>query len=133
MRMIKLFVMLTVLAVMAVLPAAAQVVPFAYGPGFVDSVQWTSGTGTSAASDAFSNNIVSPFGGPFFGGAFGPCSPCGFGFPVGGLAQTGTGGNIGTQSSAMSTYGRSVAFGMVLPNELAFGMPVSGPSGLMYC
>lgn len=138
MRMIKLFVVLAALAVMMITPAAAQFYGPAlaspcggYAPGFVDSISWSQGTGATTNSDSFFSGVASPFGGPFFGG----CGPCGFGGfgPIGGLAQTGLGGNFGAQNSAMGSYTRTTSFGLGQPVGLAFGIPVPGPAGLYYC
>jgi hypothetical protein len=133
--MIKLFVALAALAVMMITPAAAQFFGPAlaspaggYAPGFVDSVTWSQGAGASTNTDSFVNNVVSPFGGPFFSGF-----PCGFGAGIGGLAQTGLGSNFGAQNSAMGTYTRTTSFGLGQPVGLAFGVPVPGPAGLLYC
>jgi hypothetical protein len=142
MRMIKLFVTLAALAVMMITPAAAQFYGPAlaspaggYAPGFVDSVSWTSGVGAATNTDSFFNGIASPLGGSFFDGGFGfPCGiGCGFGGPIGGIAQTGVGSNFGAQNSAMDSYTRTTSFGLGQPNGLAFGIPVPGPAGLMYC
>lgn len=138
MRMIKLFVMLAVLAVISIAPAAAQFFGPAlaspaggYAPGFVDSVSWSQGVGAATNTDSFFSDVVGPFSGPFFGG----CGPFGFGGfgPIGGLAQTGLGSNFGTQNSAMGTYTRTTSFGLGQPVVLAFGVPVPGPGGLMFC
>jgi hypothetical protein len=135
MRMIKLFVVLAALAVMMITPAAAQffgpslATPGGgYAPGYVDSVTWSSGVGAATTSDSFFNGIASPFGGPFFGGF-----PCGFAGPFGGIAQAGVGGNFGAENSAMGTYTRTTSFGLGQPVGLAFGVPVPGPAGLLYC
>jgi hypothetical protein len=135
--MIKLFVVLAALAVMLISPAAAQFFGPAlaspaggYAPGFVDSVTWSQGVGAATNADSFLNGVASPFGGPFFGGF--PCGFGGFG-PVGGIAQTGVGGNFGAQNSAMGSYTRTTSFGLGQPVGLAFGVPVPGPAGLMYC
>jgi hypothetical protein len=138
MRLFKLFVTLAACAVMMIMPAAAQFFGPAlaspaggYAPGFVDCVTWSGGAGAAATSNSFFNDVLSPFGGPFFGG----CGPCGFGFggPIGGFAQNGVGGNIGTENSAMGTYTRTTSFGLGQPQGLAFGIPVPGPAGLCYC
>ncbi len=136
--MIKLFVVLAALAVMMITPAAAQFFGPAlaspaggYAPGFSESTTWSQGVGASTNTDAFVNDVVSPFGGPFFGGAF-PCGFGGFG-PVGGIAQTGVGSNFGAQNSAMGTFTHTESFGLGQPVGLAFGVPVPGPAGLMYC
>jgi hypothetical protein len=132
--MIKLFVALAALAVMMITPAAAQFFGPAlaspaggYAPGFVDSVSWSQGAGAATNTDSFFSGVAGPFGSPFLGGF-----PCGFG-PVGGIAQTGLGGNFGAQNSAMGTYTRTTSFGLGQPVGLAFGIPVPGPAGLMYC
>ncbi len=129
MRMIRLFVALAVLAVVLVMPAGAQFFGPAiasptggYAPGFSESVSWTSGVGAAASTDAVFNSIVSPFGGPFFG--FGP---------FGGAAETGIGSNFGAENSAMGTFTRTTSFGLGQPDGLAFGIPVPGPGGLIYC
>lgn len=142
-RLFKLFVMLAACAVMLTVPASAQFFGPAlatptggYAPGFSESVTWSGGTGAAASSDSFLSNVVSPFGGPFFGSGPGLCGPCGFGGfggPIGGLAQSGIGGNIGTQNSAMGTYSRTTSFGLGQPNGLVFGIPVPGPGGLTFC
>jgi hypothetical protein len=136
--MFKLFVVLAALAVMMITPAAAQFFGPAvaspaggYAPGYVDSVTWSQGVGAATNADSFLNNVVSPFGGSFFGGACG--FPVGFGGGIGGLAQTGLGSNFGAQNSAMGTYTRTTSFGLGQPVGLAFGIPVPGPAGLMYC
>jgi hypothetical protein len=137
--MIKLFVVLAALAVMMVTPAAAQFFGPAlaspaggYAPGYVDSVSWSQGAGASTNTDSFFSGLGGPFGGPFLGGACG--FPCGFGGGFGGgLAQTGLGSNFGAQNSAMGTYTRTTSFGLGQPIGLAFGVPVPGPAGLMYC
>jgi len=137
MGMFRLFVVLAALAVMMITPAAAQFYGPAlaspaggYAPGFSESVTWSQGVGSAANTDTFANNVVSPFGGSFFGGF--PCGFGGFG-PIGGIAQTGVGTNFGAQNSAMGTYTRTTSFGLGQPNGLAFGIPVAGPAGLMYC
>jgi hypothetical protein len=134
--MIKLFVALAALAVMMITPAAAQFYGPAlaspaggYAPGFSESVTWSQGAGAATNADSFVNNVISPFGGSFFDGF--PCGFGGFG-PIGGIAQTGVGGNFGAQNSAMGTYTRTTSFGLGQPNGLAFGIPVPGPAGL-YC
>jgi len=133
MRMIKLFVALAALAVMMITPAAAQFFGPAlaspaggYAPGFVDSVTWSQGAGASTNTNAFASNALSPFSGPFFGGACG--FPCGFGDGLGGF-----GSNFGAQNSAMGTFTRTTSFGLGQPVGLAFGVPVPGPAGLLYC
>jgi hypothetical protein len=137
MRMIRLFVVLAALAVMMITPAAAQFYGPAlaspaggYAPGFVDSVSWSQGAGAATSTDAFANNVISPFGGSFFGGF--PCGFGGFG-PIGGLAQSGVGSNFGAQNSAMTSFTETTSFGLGQPNGLVFGIPVAGPSGLLYC
>jgi hypothetical protein len=139
-QLFKLFVTLAACAVMLIMPAAAQffgpdlATPTGgYGPGFSESVTWSGGAGTSANTDSFVNNVVSPFGGPFFGAGFGPCGFGGFGGPIGGLAQNALGNNIGEQSSTMGTFSRTTSFGLGQPVELVFGIPVPGPAGLLYC
>jgi hypothetical protein len=135
MRMIKLLVVLAALAVMMITPAAAQFFGPAmaspaggYAPGYVDSVTWSQGVGATTNADSFASGVLSPFGGPFFGSF-----PCGFGAGIGGLSQTGLGSNFGAQNSAQGTYTRTTSFGLGQPVGLAFGTPVPGPAGLMYC
>jgi hypothetical protein len=136
--MIKLFVVLAAVAVMMITPAAAQFFGPAlstptggFAPGFSETTTWSQGTGASTNSDSFVSDTFGPFGGSFFDG----CSPCGFGGfgPVGGFAQTGVGGNFGAQNSAMGTFSHTESFGLGQPVGLAFGIPVPGPAGLMYC
>jgi len=142
-QLFKLFVTLAACAVMLIMPASAQFFGPAlatptggYAPGFSESVTWSGGTGAATNSDSFLSNVVSPFGGPFFGDI---CSPCGFGGfggfggPIGGYAQNGLGGNFGAQNSAMGTFSRTTSFGLGQPIGLAFGIPVPGPAGLLYC
>ncbi len=138
MRMIKLFVALAALAVIMITPAAAQFFGPAlaspaggYAPGFSESTTWSQGTGAATNADSFFSGTVGPFGTPFLDG----CSPCGIGGfgPIGGFAQNGVGGNIGVQNSAMGTFTHTESFGLGQPVGLAFGIPVPGPAGLMYC
>lgn len=140
---VKLLVMLVALALIAVLPAGAWVgpdymagaLPLAaitpagtIGSGIFETDCWSTGVGTTAATDSFANSVISPFGGPFFD----PCGPFAAG-PCGGLAQSGVGGNFGTQNSATSTGSHTTAFGLGPMPGLAFGIPVPGPAGLAYC
>ncbi len=118
--------------------------PVAYGNvgnGITNTFMTTSGTGNAASTDGFVNNylgqnVVQGFGGPFGGLGCG-CSPCGLGLGgVGGLAttgpfQVGTGGNFGAQNSQAFGSAGSSSFGLQ-PIGLAFGVPVAGPSGLLY-
>lgn len=123
---------------MMITPAAAQFFGPAlaspavgYAPGFSESTTWSQGVGAATSTDAFFNGIASPFGAPFFGG----CGPCGFGGfgPVGGIAQAGVGANFGAQNEAMGTFTHTESFGLGQPVGLAFGVPIPGPAGLMYC
>jgi hypothetical protein len=139
-RLFKLFVTLAACAVMLIMPASAQFFGPAlatptggYAPGFSESVTWSGGTGAATNSDSFLSNVVSPFGGPFFGAGFGPCGIGGLAGPIGGLVQSGIGGNFGAQNSAMGTFSRTTSFGLGQPIGLAFGIPVPGPGGLLYC
>jgi hypothetical protein len=113
------------------LPVAGPAPYGTLGSGFFETVSYSTGVGSASASDSFFNGVFSPFGGAGFGG-FGACGVpfCG---PVGGFAQSGLGGNIGVQDSAMSTFTRSTAFGLSPLNALVFGMPVAGPAGLYFC
>ena len=139
-QLFKLFVTLAACAVMLIMPASAQFFGPAlssptggYAPGFSETVTWSEGVGAATNSDSFVSNVVSPFGGPFFGAGFGPCGFGGFGGPIGGLAQNGIGSNIGVQNSAMGTFSRTTSFGLGQPIGLVFGIPVPGPAGLLYC
>jgi hypothetical protein len=113
------------------LPVAGPAPYGTLGSGFFETVSYSTGVGSASASDSFFNGVFSPLGGAGFGG-FGACGVpfCG---PVGGFAQSGLGGNVGVQDSAMSTYTRSTAFGLSPLNALVFGVPVAGPAGLYFC
>jgi len=127
---VKIVVMLIAAAMIAVLPVGAwmgpdylagslplaEITPYGtVGQGIYETDTWSSGVGSAAASDSFANSMVSPFGGPFFS----PCGP--FGGAIGGMAQTGLGGNIGTQNSAESTASHTTAFGLAPLPGLVFG------------
>lgn len=140
--MLALFGMIAVLSV----PANAWLGPdFWYGPpalgsvaapvplgvpgsGFFETESWTVGAGAATCGDSFFSGVASPFGGPFFG-------PCGFGpfDGIGGLLQSGLGGNIGAQNSATGTFTKSTAFGISPLNSLVFGVPIPGPGGFIFC
>lgn len=88
------------------------------GNGITDSVTWTTGVGNALNTNSF-NNLAGPFGG------------CGFA-PFGlGAFQNGFGANVGTQNSAEVGYSESRSFGLQ-PQGIVFGVPVSGPGGLLY-
>jgi hypothetical protein len=140
---VKLLVIFVALAMIAVLPAGAWVgpdyiagsLPLAaitpygtIGSGIYETDSWTTGAGSSAISDSFASNVISPFGGAFFD----PCGPFATG-PIGGLAQTGLGGNLGAQESATATGTHTTAFGIGPQPGLVFGIPIAGPAGLTYC
>lgn len=140
---VKLLVMLAALALIAVLPAGAWVGPSyiagslplaaitptgTIGSGIYETDTWSTCAGSSAATDSFASNVLSPFGGAFFD----PCGPFATG-PIGGYAQTGLGGNLGTQQSTTSTGSHTTAFGLGPMQSLVFGTPVPGPAGLTYC
>jgi hypothetical protein len=122
------------------IPLADIGLPVAYGNvgnGITNTFITTSGSGNVATTDSFVNNflgqnVVQGLGGPF--GGWG-CGPCGFGgaggFASTGPFQTGVGGNIGAQSSEACGSAGSSSFGLQ-PIGLAFGIPVAGPSGLLY-
>lgn len=143
---VKFLVILVAAALIAVLPVGAWVgpdylagaLPLAaitpagtVGSGIYETSSWTAGAGNTAATSNFANGVVSPFGGPFFDGC-GPCGFGGFGGPIGGLAQTGFGGNIGAEQSATGTATHTMAFGLGPQPGVVFGVPVPGPGGL-YC
>ncbi len=125
------------------IPLADIGLPVAYGNvgnGITNTFITTSGTGNVASTDSFVNNflgqnVVQGLGGPFGGFGCGGCGGCGLG-GVGGFAsngpfQIGVGGNIGAQNSAACGSAGSSSFGLQ-PLGLAFGVPVAGPSGLLY-
>jgi len=132
------------LALIAVSPAGAQLVPGyvagalplaeitpygTVGSGISESSSWTQGAGAAAATDAFTNSVVGPFGSPFF-------DSCPFGSPFGGfggLAQNGVGTNFGAQNTASSTFDHSSTFGLPPLSGVVFGIPVAGAGGLAYC
>jgi hypothetical protein len=141
---VKLLVMLVALALIAVLPAGAWMgpeyiagaLPLAaitptgtIGSGIYETTTWSSGVGSSAATDSFASDVISPFGGGAF---FDPCGPFAAG-PIGGFAQTGLGSNLGTQQSATSGGTHTTAFGLGPLPGLVFGTPIPGPGGLVYC
>lgn len=126
--------------------APGLMVPFGNaGNGITNSQSWTTGTGQAAATDAFTNNFlgqnaIQSCGYPFGLGLWNPCGcgcgcGCGLGTGTGfaswGPFQNGVGSNLGTQSTSVSGYSGASSFGLQ-PNEVAFGIPVMGPSGFTF-
>ncbi len=100
-------------------------VPVAYGNfgnGIVTTDTWTSGVGSTVNTDSFGSALATPFGAGL---------GCGFS-PFGiGPFQTGFGGNLGVQGSQATGFSESTTFGLQQP-QVAFGIPVPGPAGLVF-
>ncbi|MCD1296308.1 hypothetical protein CUJ83_14995 [Methanocella sp. CWC-04] len=103
--------------------AVNQAIPYsAIGTGFSETKILTGGSGAITSGDSFYSGAFGPFGYP--------CSPCG---GIGGLAQSGVGGNVVAQDYGESSVITSTAFGLRPLNSLVFGIPVPGPGGVYFC
>ena len=106
-------------------PIDAWGVPVAYGNfgnGIVTTDTWTSGVGSTTTTDSFGSGLAAGTG---LGCGFSP-----FGLGVGPF-QTGFGGNLGVQGTQAAGFSESTTFGLQQP-QIVFGIPVAGPSGLIY-
>ncbi len=122
-------------------PVGLGLVPYGNtGNGITDVVTWTTGAGSSAATDSFVNSFIGPTafqetGGFGFPGFDGWGCGLGGGFPSSFLSwgpfQTGIGGNLGSQQTAATGFSEASSFGLQ-PIGLAFGVPVPGPGGLLF-